>query len=299
MHKPRRRLWSDLAVIAGAIIGGLVIGMAAANVWPILLFKLAVPVAAAAEIAFLALYVWWVAGGGPPARLRAIRAECFRRGPISPAQWLWGIGAALGFAATVHAAIVLLFRFEPFPAAAFHRGYDFSFISSRSLQWLACIVSALSAGVCEETGFRGYMQRPIENRYGPVVAILISSLLFTLIHLNKGWALIGMVPIVFAAGLLLGTLTRASGTLVFGMLGHWIMDIGLFAYWWTQIAGSFTQRTIFETGADASFRIECTALAVLLSFTVYAIRQLARIRRTRADVSLLAQPEFAYPASTR
>lgn len=294
MHKPRRRFWTGPAVIAGAIIGGLVIGMTAANVWPILLFKLGVPVAAAAEIVFLALYVWWAAGGGPPARLRTIRAECFRRGPISSAQWLWGIGAAIGFAATVHAAIVLLFRFEPFPAEAFHRGYDFSFIPSRSLQWLACVISALSAGICEETGFRGYIQRPIENRYGPVVAILISSLLFTLIHLNKGWALVGIVPIVFGAGLLLGAMARASGTLIFGMLGHWIMDIGLFAYWWAQIAGTFTQKTIFETGADESFWIECAACAVLVSFTVYAIRQLGDTRGMRAGSSLSARSDLKY-----
>ncbi len=87
----------------------------------------------------------------------------FRLRPLSSAQWFWGVVAALSFAASIHAAIVLLFRFVPFPAAAFHRGYDFSFIASRQMQWLACVVSALSAAVCEETGFRGYMQRPIEN----------------------------------------------------------------------------------------------------------------------------------------
>jgi hypothetical protein len=42
----------------------------------------------------------------------------------------WGVIGALFFAATIHAAIVLLFRFVPFPAAAFRRGYDLSFIPS-------------------------------------------------------------------------------------------------------------------------------------------------------------------------
>lgn len=270
-------------VIAGAILGGLVIGMGAANVWPIFLFHLPVPAAAGAEIVFLVLYVWWAAGGGPPARLRALRAECFRRGPISSIQWMWGIGAALAFAATVHAAMVLLFRLEPFPAAAFHRGYDLSFIPSRSLQWVACIISALSAGICEETGFRGYMQRPIEGRNGPVIAILISSLLFTLLHLSKGWALLGMVPIVFGAGLLLGTLARRSGTLIFNMLGHWIMDIGLFGFWWAQVSGTFAQKTIFEAGIDESFVIECVGFVVLLSFTLYAIWQLGRLSTVSAQ----------------
>ena len=74
--------------------------------------------------------------------------------------------AALSFAATIHAAIVLLFRIVPFPIAAFRQGYDLSFIPSLPMKWIAVVVSATSAGICEETGFRGYMQRPIEQRHG-------------------------------------------------------------------------------------------------------------------------------------
>jgi membrane protease YdiL (CAAX protease family) len=49
-------------------------------------------------------------------------------------------------------------------------------------RWLAVVVSAASAGICEETGFRGYMQRPIEQRHGAPVAILISSFFFMALH---------------------------------------------------------------------------------------------------------------------
>jgi len=272
-----RSLWSRLPVVARAVVVGILVGMIAANVWLLFLLKLRMPAAAVAELAFLSLYVAWAAGRGPPQKLRATRADYFRVRSLSRTQWFWGVIAAVSFAATIHAALAFLFRLVPFPAAAFHRGYDFSFIGSSSMQWLACIVSALSAGVCEETGFRGYMQRPIEHRHGPIVAILISSVLFTLLHLTKDWALVGMVPIVFGAGVLLGTLARASGTLVFCMLGHWIMDIGLFAYWWTQIAGTFSQRPIFEVGVDLFFITECGAFALALSLTFMAIGRLRRL----------------------
>jgi len=261
-----------------AVVGGLLIGMIAANIWPIFLLKLGMPAAAAAEVLFLSLYVWWASGGGPPRSLQGVRAEYFRTRSLSGAQWLWGMVAAVSFAATVHAALVLLFRFVPFPADAFHHGYDLSFIPSQQMQWLACIVSALSAGVCEETGFRGYMQTPIEKRHGPVIAILISSLFFMLIHLTKDWALVGMVPVVFGAGVLLGTLARASGTLVFVMFGHWFMDIGLFAYWWAQIAGTFSQRPIFETGADGAFYAECAVFAAVLALLLRAMLRLRELR---------------------
>jgi membrane protease YdiL (CAAX protease family) len=268
-------MWTRLPVSLRAILSGLVIAMVAANVWPVLLRHLGVPLASAAEAIFLAAYIWWAGGGGPPRSTEATRASAFRRGALSGRQWVWGLIAAFFFAATIHAAMALLFRLVPFPTALFRQGYDFSFIPSLPLQWIAVVVSAASAGICEETGFRGYMQRPIELRHGATTAILISSLFFTALHLTKGWATIGMVPIVFGAGVLLGLLAYASGSLVFCMIGHFVMDVGLFGYWWTGIAGDFTARPIGETGVDQPFFIACAAFAVALAMALVAIRRLS------------------------
>jgi membrane protease YdiL (CAAX protease family) len=214
----------------------------------------------------------------PPQRTRAARSIAFRRRALSPAQWFWGIIAAFSFAATVHAAIVLLFRFVPFPIEAFRHGYNFSFISSVPLRWVAVVVSATSAGVCEETGFRGYMQQPIEQRHGASIAILVSSVFFTLLHLTKAWAMVGMVPIVLGAGVLLGLLAWSSGSLIPGMMGHVVMDIGLFGYWWTGIAGDFSARPISETGVDRPFLVTCAVFAITLIIMLLAAGRLRRIR---------------------
>ncbi len=187
--------------------------------------------------------------------------------------------AALCFAVTIHASVVLLFRFVPFPAAEFHQGYDLSFIPTVPLRWLAVVISAASAGICEETGFRGYMQRPLELRHGAPMAILISSFFFTVLHLTKGWALAGMVPIIFGAGILLGLLARSSESLIPCMIGHTIMDVGLFAYWWTGLAGEFTLRPIGETGVDQAFVISCIVACTMLSITLLAIRRLRSLRQ--------------------
>jgi membrane protease YdiL (CAAX protease family) len=269
-------LWMKLPVALRAILAGLVIALVAANVWPLFLLNLGVPRAAIAEAIFLALYVWWAAGGGPPRTAQAARATAFRRGSLSPTQWLWCVIAAVSFAATVHASIVLLFRFVPFPTAAFRHGYDFSFIPTLPLKWLAVVVSAASAGICEETGFRGYMQHPIEERHGAPVAILISSLFFTAVHLTKDWALLGMVPIIFGAGVLLGVLAWSSGSLIPCMIGHTVMDIGLFAFWWSDLAGDFTARPIGETGVDQRFLILCAAFVMSVFMVLFAMYKLRR-----------------------
>jgi hypothetical protein len=142
------------------------------------------------------------------------------------------------------------------------------------LKWIAVVISAGSAGICEETGFRGYMQRPIEQRHGGAAAIIVSSLFFMLVHLTKGWAMVGMVPIVFGAGVLLGLLAWSSRSLIPGIIGHVVMDIGLFAYWWTGIAGDFTARPIGETGIDGPFLITCAVLAITLALVLLAVRRL-------------------------
>ncbi len=270
-------MWSRIPVIVRAVIVGILVGLIAANLWPVFLFKLGMPVAAGAEALFLLAYIWWVRGGGPPRAWKAARAENFRSRKLTARDWSWGLIAALAIPASVHAAMVVLFRLVPFPAEAFRQGYDLSFIPTHELQLLACVVSAASAGICEETGFRGYMQVPIEKRHGAFVAILISSLFFMLIHLTKGWALIGMVPIVFGAGLMYGSLAWASRSLVFGMIGHTIMDIGLFAYWWTQTLGTFSQRPISETGTDQMFYVECAALGAAVLISLIAIVRLRRL----------------------
>lgn len=270
--------WAKLPVTLRATVVGVLIALLPANVWPLLLLSFGLPLAAILEVIFLGLYVWWASGGGLPKRTQTVRSRDFRSGALSPAQFLWGFIAAISFAATVHAAIVLLFRFVPFPTEAFRRGYDLSFIPSLPMRWVAVVVSAISAGICEETGFRGYMQQPIEQCHGVPIAILVSSFFFSLLHLTKAWAMTGMVPIVFGAGVLLGLLAWSSGSLIPGMIGHVVMDVGLFAYWWTGIAGTFSARPITETGVDEPFLVTCVILAAALFIVLLAVWRLKQIK---------------------
>jgi membrane protease YdiL (CAAX protease family) len=279
-----KSLWSRIPPTARAIAAGLLIGLAGANVWSLLAVTLGPQLwTAVAEVLFLVVYLAWASGRGPPRSTRGARGAAFRVGPISRTQWVWGLTAAAAFAITVHAALVVLFRLTPFPATAFHQGYDLSYLPGATARWLAVIISAASAGICEETGFRGYMQRPIESRHGPAIAIAVSAVLFTLVHMNKSWLVVGMAPLVLGAGLLLGTLAWASRTLVFCMIGHTLMDIGLFAYWWTQIAGVFTAPTIFQSGPDAPFFVAGAIFASALALTLFAIVRLRRLSDRRSN----------------
>src|SRR5207244_8339363 len=78
--------WARLPTALRAIISGLLMALIPANVWPLLLLNLGVPLAAVVEVAFFALFVWWVSGGGPPRRAHAARDTAFRRGIPTPTQ---------------------------------------------------------------------------------------------------------------------------------------------------------------------------------------------------------------------
>jgi membrane protease YdiL (CAAX protease family) len=282
MTTPARNLWTRLPITLRAIIAGFLIAAVAANVWLLLLLNLGVQLAAVVEAIFLAFFLLWARGAGPPRASRVARGKAFRHDKLASKQWLWGLVAAVFFAATVHASIVLLFRVVYYPAAAFRHGYDLSFIPSQPLRWVAVVVSAASAGICEEIGFRGFMQQPIEQRHGVSVAVFTSAFFFLALHLTKAWASLGMAAIVFGAGVLLGLLAWSAGSLIPGIIGHFVMDVGLFAYWWTGIAGNFTARPITETGVDRPFLIACCVLATSLVVVLFAIWKLRESASTDA-----------------
>src|SRR5271165_2954860 len=115
MIDPERVSASSRPLRLGGMALGVAVSILAANVWLLLLFTLNVSIALILECAFLAAFVWWAKGGGPPRGLRTFRADTFRGVTLTPNQWAWGLITALSFAVTVHAALVLLFRFIPYP----------------------------------------------------------------------------------------------------------------------------------------------------------------------------------------
>ena len=71
-----------------------------------------------------------------------------------------------------------------------------------------------------------------------------------------------------------GRRCSGSGSLVPYMIGHVVMDVGLFAYWWTGIAGDFTARPISEAGVDRPFLLTCVVLAACVLIVLHSVWQL-------------------------
>jgi membrane protease YdiL (CAAX protease family) len=251
---PVFRIWDRLPLIARAIISGFLVSSIGISVWSALLAGFFSPWAILPMIA--ALWVFWkfFSGKWPLTRRATIRIFNFRSTSLSFSTWKWGLVAAALFVLIVQASFVITFRLVQFPEAQFTA--DYKALDTLPL-WAAFAILAMSsivAAICEETGFRGYMQAPIEKKYGPVTAIIITSVVFTAIHLSHSWAR-QIVPQIFFASVLLGILAYKCGSLIPGIIGHAILDVFDYSVWWTDLTGGFQRQPIFKTGIDLHFMI--------------------------------------------
>jgi membrane protease YdiL (CAAX protease family) len=89
--------------------------------------------------------------------------------------------------------------------------------------WIVlALVTCVGAPIVEELFFRGLIQTRLVSRYGPVVGIGVTSVLFGAAHLI-GWA--GPISLVYAlaiagAGVALGTMRHLTGRLGTSMMTH-------------------------------------------------------------------------------
>jgi sodium transport system permease protein len=84
--------------------------------------------------------------------------------------------------------------------------------------WLYLLIMAALPAVCEELAFRGFIFSGLVRRFANGRAVVVaSSLLFALYHMNA----LQLIP-TFLLGLVLGLLAQRSGSLLPGLLLHFI-----------------------------------------------------------------------------
>ena len=246
--------WNRLPLVVRAVLTGFGVSSVGVSLWSVMLALLPGAWPILPMIILLALYCKFFSGGFTSGRGSTLRKQSFRLTKLSPRTWKWGLAAAALFVIIVQASFVITFRLVHFPAAKFTA--DYKQLDAFPL-WQAFAIIAMSsivAAVAEEAGFRGYMQAPLEKRYGAATAIVITSVVFTAIHLSHSWAP-PIWPQIFFASALLGILAYRTGSLIPGIIGHAILDIFDYSIWWTDLTGGFQKQPIFQTGIDLHFVI--------------------------------------------
>lgn len=221
-----RQRFNDALGYAAPIALGLLVTLAGLAPWVVMAPLNArihpeIPWAGLATLVWLILYLAWLNGAGPPARWKAARRYRLRLWRPGSNGWSKdGIAVTLSLM-----ALIGLLAFIWILIGAPERTPDLSRYPSTAYLVSIVVMGALVSGVIEEAGFRGYMQRGLE-RYGSPTAIVVSALVFALVHGVHGLeTLLFLGPGIFVAGIVYGLLAYHSGSIVPGMIVHVLGDL--------------------------------------------------------------------------
>jgi len=146
--------------------------------------------------------------------------------------------------------------------------------------------SSVAAFAFEESAFRGYMQTPIERRYGVLPAILVNGTIFGLLHFpNHPADVLTMLPYYIAVSAVYGGLTWAANSILPALVLHSGGDVwSLGRLWMTGRAeyqlSSTAPALVRDTAIDAGFVVAVMACVGLTALTIWAYTSVRTLTRT-------------------
>ena len=229
----------------------------------------------------MAVYLWtywqFIGGAIGPRDSAEWRRVNLRAHTISSDMWgpsllagLVGFGALLALLAVMQRLIEL----PQSPAVSVPAGIPFITL------FLLLVMSSIVAGVTEEAAFRGYMQTPIERRYGVIVAILVNGTMFGLLHFsNHPTAVFTMLPYYIGVAAVYGGLTWATDSILPALVLHAGGDVFSLTRLWTTGRAEWqltAERAplVWERGIDTAFIASLVTLVLLAGVTTLAYRKL-------------------------
>lgn len=223
-----RASWGSLrpAVIAVLLgwgilgIGGFVSGaLMVAN----LRWAPALPLFLPATVLWLWLFWRYVNGAGWPRSTADLRRGLLRARSLSPRAWAWAmVAGALALTAVMGLAFIT-YRFADLPEAAYRAPFEVAGFPPWTLVAIFASV-ALTAGVVEESAFRGYMLSGIQRPLGWTAGIGLVIILFYIAHLSHAYATLAFLPFFIAHGLVFGLLVFYTRSIVPGIVLHAVSD---------------------------------------------------------------------------
>lgn len=280
--------------IVSAVLLGIAVLFAGNLPWTVLLAPAnlallpTVPWAVGPTAIYLGVYWKYIGGRTGPA---ATRREQLRAHAVAPDVWPLAIVSGLiGFAAIL-ALTGVMARLVPLPASS---SIVFPEAMPPATAATLLVMASLVAGVTEEAAFRGYMQGPIERRYGLLVAILVNGTAFGLLHFpNHPDAVISMLPYYIAVAAVYSGLTWATNSILPAVALHVGGDVWSLGRLWLTGRPEWQRSDapeplVWDSGVDASFLWTCT---LFVAFTAATIVLYVYLRRLSGVSSRAAVPD--------
>ena len=109
-----------------------------------------------------------------------------------------------------------------------------SLLPQSALEILIWIGASITAGICEELAFRGFLQRQLHALTGNIyLAVLSQGVVFGLFHAYQGWRNVAVISVL---------------GIMFGMLAAWRGNLraNIIVHSWADIWGGWLQMLVFR-----------------------------------------------------
>jgi len=270
------RFWMKVPLVIRAVLLGFGVSTLGVGVWTIVVTTVPLPWSIVLMGAILILFWMYFSGRWKPTNTQAFRRFCIRQVNLKRRVWLWGLVAAFLIFIFLNVCLIFTFRLIEFQPEVFK---NLSYLNDLPAwqAWSVTLGISMVAGICEEIGFRGYLQKPLEQKYGPVAGIAITSMVFIVVHLHQAWAG-GILVQIFIISSMIGYLAYATNSLLPGIIAHVSFDIINVSYWWSDIIGTFEHKPIGITGVDNHFIITLVVVLLSMGLFIVAIRKLMKLK---------------------
>ena len=138
----------------------------------------------------------------------------------------------------------------------------------------------IMAPLVEELLFRGAIQGyMLRKGMKPLNAILIASAIFGIVHMNPI-----QIPFAFAIGLIFGWLYYRTGSVVPGIIGHFINNSIACLQMATLTEEEFNTKTIEWLGAGPTYALFVLSLIVMIGMFLYLKKRLPKAPSYKEEV---------------
>ena len=232
-------------------------------------------------MALVLILAWnYLGGKWIPESTQKVRHLWMRANPLmgSKRRWIWISATLLGI--TILCFIVLGYRVMDIPSGQIAQVERIITFPTHTIISLI-IMTSLVAGIIEEIAFRGYMQKPMELKYGPKTAIFLVALIFTLLHLPNATITPILIPIFFMGSLGWGVLAYLSNSIIPGIVVHCLVDMIGYLWIWRNLdlAKTLSSESVLITGGDTSFWVLIIILFIFTSLAILSFRKLFLLNR--------------------
>ncbi len=245
-----------------AALAFLILGLGQ-GVWGVLLvgnLKTTPTMPWAVPVMVVVLWLMWRYLGGQwlPRSTSEARRSYLRANRVSAPVLAWALLTGVLSIVALAGYWILLFQLVKMPANALDTFSGYPLLTTVLVIAMASLVSPIT----EEAAFRGYCQVILEREFTAPIAVLLSSVLFTVAHVVHGF-LLPKLLVYFLAG-------------VVSIPVHIIGDLTFFTLIWPYDA---TRRLVWEGGADRWFWIHTAQALVFTALAIPAFVRLARVSK--------------------